>query len=540
MPPRTVGRGLTALSAVALLGVSIVGLPLWPAAADPTSAGASTPAPSTRTSSTRISSTRVPSRSASSLSATDPPSTTVKATSSKTISTSPATTVPTATVPAATVPAATVPPTTVPPTTVLPTTTARTTGTATSAAASGPDLTRAVHYLATTTGANGAVGTSLARNGYYEAFPPFADFGLTIDGAFALAATGTDDTDLRTVVDFFRHDSTDGAGNTADSWTGIGTSFASGGSVGKEAVLAEVTGYNPRDFGGHDLIAALDHLVCRAATGAPNFDCAGAGNYEYATSTFSQSLGVIAQLRAGDAAGAARAIAYLESLQNQDGAWPSLLPSGGDSDVDSTAMAAMALALLPHDATATAAVDLSLAWIAGSQQSDGGFTGAAGESANSTGLAIQGLLLAGTKYGSAVARARHFLVGQQNSDGGFQPSTTAPPGSDVRASTQAVSGTVGTSFGTLSDDIVRLVVSSSSASSAPATAASRAAPSSRNTTSPVRAPAAPAAFGSTGALASTGLNTTGLLGVAFVLLLAGGGLMGLARRRPAAAIGRHR
>ena len=405
-----------------------------------------------------------------------------------------------------------------------------------------------MRYLVTTTGSGGAAGgTSLSRDGYYESFPSFADFGLTVDGAFALAATGTDNADLRRVVDVFRLNQADPTGNTPDSWTGVGTAFASGGSVGKEAVLAEVTGYDPRDFGGHDLISALDGLVCRAATGAPNFACAGVGNYAYATSVFSQSLGVIAQLRAGDPSGAAPAVKYLESLQNPAGAWPSLVPSSGDSDVDSTAIAAMALALVPHDPTATAAVGRALAWIAGRQHTDGGFTGTAGESANSTGLAIQGLVLGGSKYASGVALARRFLATQQNTDGGFTISVSGPPGSDVRASTQAVSGAVGVSFATLTDDVAGSTpVSSVSASSAASTGSARPTPAtSASTESPFGLSRPTASSASAGALASTGFDTPRLLGCALVLLACGGSLSAVGRRRRGAAgerttVGRHR
>ena len=171
--------------------------------------------------------------------------------------------------------------------------------TAEASAAATPDLGTAVHYLATTTGASGLVdGTSLAHDGYWEAFDQFADFGLTIDGAFALAATGTDNATLHNVVAFLRDAKTDPSGNSVDSWTGIGTQYASGGSIGKEALLAEVTGYDPRAFGGHDLIGVLTHIIC-TTTDVPN-GCGGSGNYAYSTSTFSQAFGVIAAIRAGD------------------------------------------------------------------------------------------------------------------------------------------------------------------------------------------------------------------------------------------------
>jgi LPXTG-motif cell wall-anchored protein len=279
-------------------------------------------------------------------------------------------------------------------------------------------------------------------------------------------------------------------------------------------VLAEVTGNDPHAFGGHDLIAALDKTVC-TTTDVVN-GCAGPGNYVFATSTFSQALGIVAQLRADDATNAAPAITYLESLQNAAGAWPSLLPSSGDSDVDSTAMAAMALALLPNDATAAAAVTKAEAWIASQQHPDGGFNGVAGESTNSAALAIQGLSLAGSAYSSPIARAVTFLGGEQNSDGGFDVTAGGQQGSDVRATTQAVSGIVGTSFGTLSD-LVKVTptggdtttTTTAPSSTTPTTARASATPETTTTT-----------VDATGTLPRTGAVTThSVQWAAFVLLL---------------------
>ncbi|WP_051740109.1 prenyltransferase/squalene oxidase repeat-containing protein [Kitasatospora sp. MBT66] len=285
---------------------------------------------------------------------------------------------------------------------------------------------------------------------YYEAFPAFADFGLTIDGAFALAATGTDDTALRGIVDFLDRQGKDANDRTVNDWTAIGTEYAGGGSIGKEALLAEVVGRDPRAFGGHDLIAALAAVTCAKADDSTG--CAGAGNYTWATSVFSQALGIMAQLRAGDTANAAAPIAYLKSLQHADGSWPSLIPATGDSDVDSTAMAVMALALVPGD-EAAAAVDKGVAWIAGRQLADGGFPGAAGDSTNSAALAVQGMTLRRSAHGAGIAKALDFLAGQQNDDGGFNVASEGQRGSDVRASTQVLGGATGVSFGTLRRDL---------------------------------------------------------------------------------------
>jgi hypothetical protein len=309
-----------------------------------------------------------------------------------------------------------------------------------SVALTGPDLVTGSAYLV-------APG-NLIHGHFYESFPGYADFGLTIDGGFALAATGDEDPALKGIVAFLDSGGKDPHGSTVDTWTGIGTRFAAGGSIGDEALLAEVTGYNPRDFGGHDLIAALDASVCARASVGGNTSCAGAGNYTYATSVFDQALGIIAQLRAGQASEAAAPIRYLESLRNSNGSFPSLIPDSHDQDVDSTAMAVMALALAPGSAAA-ADVRSGIAWIASMQEKDGGFPGASGDSVNSAGLAIQALTLAGTRYQPQIDAALGFLAAEQNSNGGFNAAAGGQRGSDVRASIQALGGAVGTSFGTL-------------------------------------------------------------------------------------------
>ena len=313
-------------------------------------------------------------------------------------------------------------------------------GAAGSLALTGPNLVTGSTYL--------VAPANLIDGHYYESYPRYADFGLTIDAAFALAATGDEDPALKGIVEFLDSAGQDPHGNTVNTWTGIGTRYASGGSIGDEVLLAEMTGYNPRDFGGHDLIAALGASVCARASAGSNTNCAGAGNYAYATSVFDQALGIVAQLRAGQASEAAAPIRYLESLRNADGSFPSLIPSTHDQDVDSTAMAVMALTLVPGSAAA-ADVRSGIAWIASRQEGDGGFPGASGDSVNSAGLAVQALSLAGTRYQPQTGAALGFLAAEQNHDGGFNVAAHGQRGSNVRASAQALGGAVGTSFGTL-------------------------------------------------------------------------------------------
>ena len=197
------------------------------------------------------------------------------------------------------------------------------------------------------------------------------------------------------------------------------------------------------------MVAWTRWLGPEAGLGSP---CAGPGNYRYASSVFDQSLGIVAQLRAGQATDAKAPIAYLESLRNPDGSFPSLIPSGHDRDIDSTAMAVMALALV-HTAQAGADVTAGLAWIAGQQQPGGGFHGTAGISVNSAGLAIQALSLRAGQYRRQIQLALAFLASEQNQNGGFNADANSQPGSDLRATTQAVSGATGISFGLLFRDL---------------------------------------------------------------------------------------
>ncbi|MFE3585637.1 prenyltransferase/squalene oxidase repeat-containing protein [Streptomyces vinaceus] len=375
----------------------------------------------------------------------------------------------------------------------------------------GPDLKKATAYL-THPG-------RLIQGRYYESSPGFATYGLTIDGAYALAATGTDDATLRNIVDFLDKGGKDGQGRTVHAWTLIGTKYAVGGAIGKTALLAEAVGRDPRAFGGQDLIAALAKDTCQAKSLDAVPFCGAKGAYGNAKSVFDQSLGVIAQVRAGESAAAAEPIACLKGLQRPNGSFGSMLVEKSEDEVDSTAMAAMALDLLP-DAEAQAAVDKAVAWLAARQLDDGGFPGASGNSVNSAALAVQAMSLDAQKYGAQIAKARTFLAKQQNGDGGFNIAEDSQPGSDVRASTQALGGATGISFATLSRSL-------DGTTPQPVPTATSGSPV-------IVTPGGETAGGGSGAgggLASTGAQVGALAAAAVTLVLGGWGAIRVARRR---------
>ncbi|WP_179255805.1 prenyltransferase/squalene oxidase repeat-containing protein [Streptomyces sp. SS07] len=391
----------------------------------------------------------------------------------------------------------------------------------------GPDLKKGVGFL--THPAN------LLQGRYYDdgAGQGQAEFGMTIDGAFALAATGHDNNALRTVVDFLSGGGKDRTGRTVADWSGIGGKYAQGGRIGKTALLAQAVERDPRDFGGRDLIAAVTDAVCEKPSTAPDRSCPAKGAYTYSPSVFAQSLGIIAQVRAGEEKAAEAPIAYLASLQHaSSGAWPSLIPSTGDSDVDSTAMAAMTLDLVPGDAHA-AAVDKSLAWIAARQLPDGGFPGASGNSVNSAALAVQGLSLDAEKYDKQITKALKFLASQQNKDGGFNVAKEGQRGSDIRASAQAVGGATGISFGTLARSLKGTTPNPVPSSSTPVIVT----PGDSTGGGGIVNADGP---GGGGGLASTGVQALGLAAAAAVLVLAGWRTVVAARNRRGAAAGGER
>lgn len=298
------------------------------------------------------------------------------------------------------------------------------------AAPTAPDLDAAAGYLV----------DSLVGGTHYEQFDQ-PDYGLTIDGALALAATGSRDADLRDVVAYLQAH--------AEDYTFASTKDADGGSSGKLALLAETVGANPRSFGGVDLIATLSKVTCARADA--DTQCGGAGAFRYTPSLFAHALGVLALLRAG--ASATAPVGYLLSQQSASGGfWTDSTKSR--TETDTTAVAAMALALVPG-AKARTALARALRWLASQQAADGGFPGASGNSVNSAALSLQALTLDAETYSRQIAKARQFLGSAQNGDGGFDIAAggDVPDGSDVRASAQALSGAALIPYGSVLRDL---------------------------------------------------------------------------------------
>jgi hypothetical protein len=175
-------------------------------------------------------------------------------------------------------------------------------------------------------------------------------------------------------------------------------------------------------------------------------------------------------------------------------------------------------------------------YLLAAQQPDGGFTGAAAENANSTGLATQGLLVTGSGSQPQVAAAVAFLLALQGVDGGFAVNA-GTPGSDVRSTTQALPAVAGAVLTTLSD-AVTLPTTTPTPTASSTSSSSRPSPSKTASTSGSGGVGSSGiAGGSAGTgdeLAATGSHARQPLLAGVLLLLAGLAALRLGRRPRAA------
>lgn len=155
------------------------------------------------------------------------------------------------------------------------------------------------------------------------------------------------------------------------------------GSLERTILAAVASGADPRSFGGHDLVAALEARLGR--------------NGAVSDQTNLTAFAVLA-LRGAQVTPPARTLAWLVAQQDQDGGF-NYATAGAASDVDDTGAVLEALA---GDPRATKAVSRAVRFITRQQDRDGGFPASpgAGSNAQSTAWAVQGLIAAGVDAGS--------------------------------------------------------------------------------------------------------------------------------------------
>ena len=210
--------------------------------------------------------------------------------------------------------------------------------------------------------------------GFSNGFAPESDIAATADAVVAAVAAGEDPNAFLT-------------GEMMNPLTFLGTQVAGGnvagaGTVAKVLIAVAAVGKDTATFAGHDLVADLlalqgedglfgmgtfDHCLAAIAlqdAGAALPDGAIAvllgqqdaeGGWGFmageASDTNTTALCVQALVPAGEASAVESGLAYLRSIQNEDGGWPYQNPSdfGTDSDTNSTALVVQALIAAGED-----------------------------------------------------------------------------------------------------------------------------------------------------------------------------------------------
>lgn len=227
------------------------------------------------------------------------------------------------------------------------------------------------------------------------------DFGLSADVALALDSIGGKRRAVRRIGGALAEN--------ADAWTAPAEGEVYAGPTAKAAVLAEVTGRDPRRFGGVDLVARLEERTADAAPITGRIE--DQSEYGDFANTIGQGFAALALAQAGsEEAPAART--FLLSQQCDEGYFrlnfsdKAAVDQSCESaselsapDVDATALSLLALLKLPTKGKLVrAAIDNATDWLHDAQRRDGSFRSVPDadlSNANSTGLAAWALGEAG-------------------------------------------------------------------------------------------------------------------------------------------------
>ncbi len=263
----------------------------------------------------------------------------------------------------------------------------------------------------------------------------YADVGYTLDTLLAAAAANQDiaawqSTRGNSMLDYLRGEAADYADDSAAR-------------AGKLVLAIAAAGQDPRDFGGNDLVDILTSNYDEA-TGA------------YGSNNWDQAFCILGLKAAGEAV-PSEAVELLASRATQEGYW-AYGPESTFSYVDTTGLVLQAL-IAGGQAPDSAVIQKAIAYLHSVQTEDGGFADRPawpGEdapdyaNANTTALSVQGLLAVGEDPLSASWTISNtnpidFLYSLQQSDGGLLWIADSA-NSNLLATQQAIPAMVGKPF----------------------------------------------------------------------------------------------
>lgn len=253
----------------------------------------------------------------------------------------------------------------------------------------------------------------------------FDDYGLTLDIGVSMDEVGSDQALVRQIR-------TAMAAKVDNYVTGVdyGTPDERySGPLAKSLVFAQVSGAEPRAYGGFDLVEEVEARV--TASGPSTGRLADLSAYGDYANTFGQVLAARGLAIAGSP-DAGAVMDFLLKQQCSSGFFRVFFDSdpaaegqgcveGVDgADTDATAMVVAQLAAVPsRSAQVQGAMDRATAWLASTQKADGSFVGSAytpDSNTNSTGLAASALAAGGKceQAGKAAEWVSTLQVGPQS------------------------------------------------------------------------------------------------------------------------------
>lgn len=203
--------------------------------------------------------------------------------------------------------------------------------------------------------------------------------------------------------------------------------LSSSGDLARTILALKGAGVNPRDFGGHNLVAALAKR--RRSDGS------------FQGWPGSTAFAIIALRASGASGGLRRSISWLAKAQNNDGGWGDT--PGSPSTADGTGAAIQAI-------PGSDAARRGLAYLRKAQRRGGGFAlgGSGGVNSQSTAWAVQGMIALGTDPANVEKggkSALDYLSARQDDDGHYRYSASSDQ-TPVWVTGQALAATAGKSF----------------------------------------------------------------------------------------------
>jgi hypothetical protein len=250
----------------------------------------------------------------------------------------------------------------------------------------------------------------------------FDDYGLTADIALSMDQVGGDAAMVRQI----RRSMASHVGAYTTGGDPATTTERYSGAVAKSLVLAQVTGADPRNYGGLDLVAQAEGLVTAGGPSAGRLaDVSEYGDY---ANTFGQALAARGLANAGSpkagevtdflllqqcSSGYFRTFFTTDPQAAEQGCVEGDAESSADTDATATALIHLSAIRQPSDSV-RGAIARGATWLATNQAADGSFGGGVSTpevNANSTGLAAGALGVAGQCR--AAGRAAEWVGGLQ-------------------------------------------------------------------------------------------------------------------------------